>query len=444
MLEWFEKQWPVWLDHLSDPSTWYQLGGLIAALIVTWFLHRRLGAFLDSVLGRKETRVRSAIQKVTRRLVFSLVLLFALLVARGLFAVTGLPHQVLDLAVPLALALVLVRLGVYLLELALKPGPLLRASENAIGILIWIGVALYLLGWLPALQFALDSVALTFGDSRISLLSIAKILAAVLVVMMLALWLARQVERWVMASQHISAGMRIGISKFVKVLFLSLGVVIALQALGINLSALTVFGGALGVGIGFGLQRITSNFISGFILVSDRSIQPRDVITVTDQTGEERFGWVQELRARYIVVRDRDGVATLIPNENLIVNPVVNWSYGHKSVRLKVPVQISYSDDPEEAMELMVKSADASKRVLKDPAPVCRLLSFGDNGIDLELRVWIEDPEEGINNIRSELNLAIWRAFKEHGITIPFPQRDVYIHEFPGKRGGGDADASAD
>jgi len=434
---WLEEQLPNLLAAAHQPLAWLQvmLTGLAVAL--AWFGHRRFGAWLDRAIGEnRRTRLQFAALDASRRLVFPLLLAFVLSIAYAAFVGLSAPHAILHIAVPLALSLALVRLLVYLLERALKPGPLLRASENVIGTLIWIGVAMYLLGWLPILTTGLDRVALTFGDNRISLLSIGKVLAAVLLVVVVSLWLARLVERWVMGSRHLSAGMRVGVTKFVRVMFLVVGVMVALQAVGINLSALTVFGGAVGVGLGFGLQRIASNFISGFILVSDRSIQPGDVITVQVQGGEERFGWVQELRARYIVVRDRDGVATLIPNENLIVNPVVNWSYGSKAIRIKIPVSISYSHDPERALELMVEAAQTSDRVLKTPEPVARLMAFGDSGVELELRVWIEDPEEGINNIRSDLNLAIWRVFRENRITIPFPQRDVHVKNLPPGLGG--------
>ena len=200
----------------------------------------------------------------------------------------------------------------------------------------------------------------------------------------------------------------------------------ALNAVGIDLGALTVFGGALGVGIGFGLQRIASNFISGFILVFDGSIRPGNVISIND-----KFGWVQELRARYIVVRDRDGVETLIPNENLITTEVINWSYSDPRVRLKLPVQVSYADDPEQAMQILIGASEASGRVLRDPAPAARLMGFGEHGIDLELRVWIYDPQEGVANVRSDINLNIWKRFREAGITIPFPQHDLYVKELP-------------
>lgn len=201
-----------------------------------------------------------------------------------------------------------------------------------------------------------------------------------------------------------------------------LAFLLALDTVGTDLGALAVFGGALGVGLGFGLQRIASNFISGFIVLFDRSIRPGDVITIGD-----KFGWVQELRARYVVVKDRDGVERLIPNETLITNEVIHWSYSDSNVRLKIPVSISYDNDPEHALALLEKAAAANPRVLADPEPTTRLIAFGDSGIELELRVWIRDPQAGLGSVRSDINLAIWRAFKAAGITIPYPQRDLHI-----------------
>ena len=227
-----------------------------------------------------------------------------------------------------------------------------------------------------------------------------------------------------MDGASISPSTRVGLAKVTRLVLIVLAVLIALNASGIDLTALAVFGGALGVGLGFGLQRIASNFVSGFILLFDRSIKPGDVISI-----DESFGWVEALHSRYVVVRDRDGVERLIPNENLITSVVTNWSYTDRNVRMKIPVQISYADDPEQAMALMLEASEQCARVLAEPAPAARLMAFGDNGINLELRVWVTDPEEGLGNVRSEINLSIWRAFKQHGITIPFPQRDVHLIE---------------
>jgi small-conductance mechanosensitive channel len=240
---------------------------------------------------------------------------------------------------------------------------------------------------------------------------------------LLALWISGVIEQRLNSAKTISISMRVGLAKVIKVGSLAVAFLMAMEEAGLNVASLTVFGGALGVGIGFGLQKIVSNFISGFILLGDRSIRPGDVITVGNT-----YGWVRQLRARYIVVCNRDGVETLIPNENLVTSEVINWSFTDKHVRVRIPVQISYNDDPEQAMALMEKAATANRRVLTSPAPAVRLMAFADSGIALELRVWLLDPQEGIGNVRSDINLAIWRAFKAAGITIPYPQRDVHLH----------------
>jgi small-conductance mechanosensitive channel len=281
-------------------------------------------------------------------------------------------------------------------------------------------VALHLLGWLQIILAALDGPGFALGDSRVSILSVMKLTLFAGLFIVLASWVAKLIEERARKSEFISASLRVALSKVSKVLLYTIAILVALNSVGIDLTTLTVFGGALGVGLGFGFQRIASNFISGFILLFDRSITPGDVISVGN-----RFGWVVQLNARYVVVRDREGVETLIPNENLITSEVTNWSFSDRHVRVKLPVQISYDDDPEFAMGILIKACEANDRVLKSPAPQARLLSFGDNGIDLELRLWLNDPQNGIGAVKSDVNLAIWKGFKENGITIPFPQRDV-------------------
>jgi small-conductance mechanosensitive channel len=308
------------------------------------------------------------------------------------------------------------------LRKAFKPSPLLKAWENIISISVWIIVALYLLDLLPAVRKSLQSIGFKIGSSQFTLLSIVESVVYIAIFFTVALWISATLERRLRSSTVINASIKVALAKFFKFLVLTFALLIGLDIAGIDLTALTVFGGALGVGIGFGLQRITSNFISGFLLVFDKSIKPGDTISIGD-----KFGWVEELRARYIVVRDRDGVDTLIPNENLITSDVINWSYTDANVRVKLPISISYHDDPELAMKLMLEAAKETNRVLSEPPPAARLMAFGDNGIELELRLWINDPQQGLNNVRSEANLNMWRKFKDAGITIPFPQRDVYV-----------------
>lgn len=416
-----------WLHLLSQPGFWWQFAVIALAVIVAVFVRNMLQHATFGMEGSEsEHRLRRVSRKGLNRLQFPLTMLMLVLIGRPILQNLGQDTTLLSIAVPLLLSLAVIRIAVYLLRKTFSQSPLLKACESLISTTIWIMVALQLLGWLPVVLKALGDIAFKFGSSRISLLLVLKLIVAIALFWVLALWLARVIEQSLRRFVHVSESSRVALTKFSKFLLFGIATLVALNAAGIDLTALTVFGGAVGVGIGFGLQRITSNFISGFILLFDRSIKPGDVITIGD-----KFGWVQELRARYIVVRDRDGVETLIPNENLVTSEVINWSYTDKAVRMRLPVQISYGDDPEKAMQVMLQCASASTRVLRDPEPLCRLMEFADSGISLELRIWIADPENGLGGVRSDVNLAIWRGFKQAGITIPFPQRDVHI------KGGG-------
>jgi small-conductance mechanosensitive channel len=260
-----------------------------------------------------------------------------------------------------------------------------------------------------------------------------KLLVTVSLFVIAALWVARWLERRMMKLDALAPNMRIGIAKFAQAFLVGLSVLVGLNAAGLDLTTLNVLTGAIGIGLGFGLQSIAANFVSGFVLLMDRSIKPGDVISFTGTTGTatEGFGWVEELRGRYVVVRDRDGVETLVPNQNLITNPVINWSYTDPRVRLKLPIRVSYKDDPELAMRLLLLATSGHPRVLQEPAPVARLMAFGDHGIELELRFWIPDPQGGVNNVRSDVNRQIWRLFQEHGITIPVAQREIRVEMIP-------------
>lgn len=414
-----------WFARLDYAALGWQLLILVLAAAGALMVHRTLGRFLLESSSDFDARaIRRITLRSAQRIIFPLSMLLGVLVGRAGLHHLQLDVLLLDIAVPLLLSLAVIRLTVYVLRKGLRPGPAAKAWENLISTSIWILVALHLLGWLPDVIKALDALGYSFGQTRVSLFTVLQLLVAIGALMVLATWLTHVIEQALSRSAYISSGAKIGIAKTSKFALYTLAALLSLNAVGIDLSALAVFGGALGVGLGFGLQRIASNFISGFILVFDRSIRPGDVISIN-----EKFGWVQELRARYIVVRDRDGVETLIPNENLITTEVINWSYSDKQVRIKIPVQISYQDDPEQAMAIMLESAGACERVLQHPEPTARLMGFGESGIELELRVWIRDPQQGVGGVRSEVNLAIWKGFKAAGITIPYPQRDVHLKQ---------------
>lgn len=408
---------------IHTPAFWSQVGVLILAASGAMLVHQTLG---QSITTRSEERpdlaMRRMALKTLQRILFPISMLLGVLAGRALMTHWERPVTLLELAVPLLTSMAAIRILVYFLRKAFQPSPAVKAWENLIALSIWIVVALHLLGWLPAVLAALDEVALDIGTHHISVLAVGKLILSVALLWVLALWLAALIENRISQTEYVNISMRVALVKLSKFILLVLAFLLALNVVGIDLTALTVFGGALGVGLGFGLQRIASNFISGFIVLFDRSIRPGDVITI-----DNTFGWVQELHARYVVVRDRDGVERLIPNETLITTEVINWSYTDRNVRLKIPVSISYANEPEQAMQILLASASANSRVLAEPAPAARLMNFGDNGIELELRVWIQDPEAGLANVRSDINIAIWRAFKQAGIVIPYPQRDLHI-----------------
>ncbi len=357
------------------------------------------------------------------------IALLGLFIARTVLAASGSAAALLDTAMQLASALILVRLAVYLLRLALGPRPWMQAWEHRLTLLIWLGISLELLGWLQGIENTLDTVDLLPGKTRLTLWALLKGLVIITAFVLVTSVIARAIERHLMAVQSIALSTRIGIAKFSHFFLVGLGVLLGVNAAGVDLTALTVLTGAVGLGLGFGLQSIASNFVSGFVLLMDKSIKPGDVISFTGMPGTstESFGWVQALRGRFVVVRDRDGVETLVPNQNLITSPVINWSYSDRKVRLKLPVRISYRDDPECALDLLTRAVEGNPRVLHEPAPVSRLMQFSDHGMDLELRFWIADPEAGVNNVRSDVNRAIWRLFRDSGITIPVAQRELHI-----------------
>jgi len=358
------------------------------------------------------------------------VALGSLLIARTVVAAFGSPLTLLDVALQLVTALILVRLALYLLRLALGPRSWLRTWETRLTLLVWLAIAFQMIGWFGAIQNTLDAINLLPGTGHFTLWALLKGLVIISAFVLVTSVIARAIERRVMHVEAIALSTRIGITKFTHFFLVGLGVMLGINAAGVDLTALTVLTGAIGLGLGFGLQSIASNFVSGFVLLMDKSIKPGDVISFTGMPGTstESFGWVQALRGRYVVVRDRDGVETLVPNQNLITSPVINWSYSDRKVRLKLPVRISYRDDPEKALEVLMRATEGHIRILRDPAPVTRLMQFSDHGMDLELRFWIADPEGGVNNVRSDVNRAIWRLFRDAGITIPVAQREIVIH----------------
>ncbi|MBI3434196.1 MAG: mechanosensitive ion channel [Proteobacteria bacterium] len=288
----------------------------------------------------------------------------------------------------------------------------------------WTLAALSILGLLDPFAKLLDAVAVTLGGLRISLLLVLKTALFLLVTLWFATAAGDFLDRRVRAVSDLTPSMKVLIGKLLRIALVTLAIVIVLSSVGIDLSALALFSGAVGVGIGFGLQKIVSNLFSGIILLADKSIKPGDVISVG-----ESFGWVDTMGARFTSVVVRDGREILIPNEDLVTQRVINWSHSNDQIRLEVPFGVSYGSDPHVVKAIAVAAAAGVRRILRDPAPVCHLTKFGDFSLDFILRFWIRDPTEGITNVRSEVLLALWDIFKREGVAIPFPVRDVQFNE---------------
>jgi small-conductance mechanosensitive channel len=419
------------LATLQQPGNFLQLVVIAGALLLGWWA---------AVYARARITVAADPENLADRLrellyvgappALTLVILAA---TDGLLHATGLQAGMVDVAVQLIGLLLLIRVVIYVLRVSLGTRARVKGWGAAITGVIWLFLSLHLLGWGDEVVRALDGIGMQAGKTRISVWSVMKLLVTVSVFVLLALWISRWLERHVLKLDALAPTMRIGIAKFMQAFLVGLSVLVGLNAAGLDLTTLNVLTGAIGIGLGFGLQSIAANFVSGFVLLMDRSIKPGDVISFTGTTGTatEGFGWVEELRGRYVVVRDRDGVETLVPNQHLITNPVINWSYTDPRVRLKLPVRVSYKDDPELAMRLLLQATDGHPRILREPAPVARLIGFGDSGIELELRFWIPDPQEGVNNVRSDVNRRIWRLFKDNGVTIPVAQREIRVEMAP-------------
>jgi small-conductance mechanosensitive channel len=313
------------------------------------------------------------------------------------------------------------------------PSQWLPGSERAVSYTIWGALLLYYIGALQEIGNTLGEVKLPVGKSEFSVLDLGRDALALVLAIVISLWLSGMLEERLMRTTSGETNVRAVLAKALRAVLLLIAVLIALSVAGIDLTVLSVFGGALGVGIGLGLQKLASNYIAGFTILLDRSVRLGDMVTV-----DNRHGIVTKATARYVVVRGLDGVEAIVPNEIMVTTTVLNHSYSTPDVRVGVPLQVSYESDLEVAMRLMVEAANRHARVLQESnPPTVTIQRFADNGIDLELGVWIRDPKAGHGNLKSELYLDIWRVFREHGVKIPYPQREVRLLEERSPTDGG-------
>jgi small-conductance mechanosensitive channel len=420
-------------QELLRPQYLWQLAVVAGALAGAWFFSRIT-----------EKRVRARVQAESRKpagrvdlLQFSIdgfrrlsfpVAAMALLAlgglgmrAAGLVRHTG-DIQFLRLAFTLVAAAAAIRPFVYVLRRSFPRSNWIGTFERAIALVIWLLVALHVTGLLADLIDVFEGIHIPVGRQRLTLWDLLVGAVSVVLTLLAALWIGSVLEARLMAATSLTPNSRVVVSRLLKALLAVVAVLVALSLVGIDLTVLSVFGGALGVGLGLGLQRIASNYVSGFIILLDHSLTIGDMITV-----DKYYGAVSQINTRYTVIKALDGTETIVPNEMLVSSPVINHSYTDRKVRVVVKVSVAYDSDVDRALQVLVDAARAQARVLSEPAPAAFITGFGADGIDLEVGFWIHDPEEGTLGVRSAIARVLLQRFKDEKIDIPFPQRDIRI-----------------
>jgi small-conductance mechanosensitive channel len=359
--------------------------------------------------------VKKALRNI-RRIVMpvatlGIMFLASLIAASDLIGVNvSLVHGVLKVL----LAWIVIRIALQFIENSL--------IRNFFALSIWLIAALSIFGVLDETSAALDAIGFSIGKFRLSALAVAKSLFSIFILLYLAGLISTFAERRILRSKSLRRSSQVLVAKIVRGTLIVCALLIAVTSAGIDLSIFTIFSGALGLGLGFGLQRIASNLVSGLLLLLDRSIEPGDVIEI-ESSGT--FGWVHHMGARCTEIITRDNKSYLIPNEDFVTQKVVNWSHGKNLIRLECPFFVDYQSDPQLVMDIAAVAAATPERVVDSPKPVCWLTAFGENGLHFSLRFWIKDAEAGVTNVKGEVLLALWDAFKQNGIKIPYPRREI-------------------
>jgi len=394
-----------------------QLLVLAAAFVAARLISAKLSPLVERRLASlgAVARVRPLLTALARQLM-PIVFLLLLWLVTGLLRQTTWPSTsyLLSIVLSLVTAWVVIRASASLIR-----NPVM---SKTIAVVVWTIAALSITDLLDPTVELLDSFAITLGGLRISALLVIKGMISLAVLLWGALALSSLLERRIRALHDLTPSVQVLLGKLLKITLLAIAILVALNTVGIDLTALAVFSGAVGLGLGFGLQKVVSNLISGIILLLDKSIKPGDVIELG-----QTFGWIQSLGARYVSVVTRDGKEYLIPNEDLITQQVVNWSFTNQLVRMETTFGVAYSSDPHRVRAAAVEAAKKAKRVLAEPSPVCHLCAFGDSSLEFLLRFWINDPSAGAANVTGQVLLEVWDAFKAEGIEFAYPHRQLLI-----------------
>lgn len=412
-----------WAD-LREPDVAWQIGTVLLCLMLGWLLSKSLRVVLTS--QRMHLRVvRLGVESFSR--VLSPLLGLALIaMAKPLLLAKHHHINLLRLAIPLVASFGLIRLALYVLRRIFartgQVGSGLLLFEKVIALLVWLGVALYITGMWPELIQVMNDTVVPIGRYQTSVLAIVQGLLSVSVTLILALWVGALLEERLMQVDSMHSSLRTVVARLARAFLILVAVLVSLSLVGIDLTVLSVFGGALGVGIGLGLQKIFGSYVSGFVILLERSLSIGDMVTV-----DKYYGRVTKINTRYTVIRSLDGVETVVPNEMLISGPVQNYSLSDRVLRLSTQVSIGYDSDLELVLTLLEGAAATVSRVSTELPPAAVLTKFGADGLELEVGFWIADPENGKLNVLSEVNRAIWRVFKLNQIQVPFPQRDIRL-----------------
>ncbi|MFZ5748366.1 MAG: mechanosensitive ion channel family protein [Pseudomonadota bacterium] len=415
-----------WLAHhgIRLPDTYGLVeAGVAAALALLalsagWAVERRWGQRLSALwathVGGHAEGLSGRIGAIVRHGISAILLAFLAVI----WGWNGLAATGVGLAEGAAVAM--------LAAAILRGLGLPRWAAYTVALVAFIAILSRALGGLDVVQGTLERVGFDIGRRRFSLLSALTIGITLVVLFAFVRLTNRVVTHWVARNHSFDATQKLLFQKLAGIAAIAVAFFIGIDLLDIDLTAFAVFSGALGLAVGFGLQKTVGNLIAGIILLMDRSIKPGDVIVVGDS-----FGWVNKIGVRAVSVLTRDGKEHLIPNENLMTEEVENWSYSDRNVRVRIPVGVAYSSDLKLAQALMLRAATESPRVLDSPRPNVWLTGFGDSSVDHEILAWISDPESGVGNVRSDVLNRLWWLFKDHGIEIPFPQHDLHVKEWP-------------
>jgi small-conductance mechanosensitive channel len=421
--------------HIDKLEAWFSALAQQAALIEFVALAVCLGlAWLLTSLVRRATGIqdeRSILfgRKMIDGVMFPLVLLCLGYAARAMLA-SALPITVFTVAMPVLVALAVIRLGVKVLQVAFKNAPLVRALERTISWLVWLVLVLWISGLLPMILEELDTIHWRVGATSMSVRTLIEGTLTAGAVLIVALWISSAIEtRLLRSAVGNDLSLRKAVSNATRALLVFVGLLVALSAVGIDLTALSVLGGAIGVGIGFGLQKLAASYVSGFVILAERSVRIGDSVRVDGFEGR-----ITDINARYTVVRALTGRESIVPNEIFISSRIENLSLADSRVMLSTVVSVGYDSDVDLVLRLLSEAASSQTRVLKDPDPVpsVNLTNLGVDGLEFTVNFWVVDPENGQQNIRSLVNMAILKSLRQHGIQIPYPQRVVHLHSAAG------------